>query len=205
MKDHFVISNISLESWLNGIPSVDHARPAHCPGCKRASRPIGGDLRLHGHGTRERTLRGPLRPGARPLSIVLRLRRYLCTACDAVVTVVPRLVERGRRYTAAAIGIALALWGTTAASAREVRERVSPDEVQNKRGWASIRRWLLAVAKGDLFPAVRRLPADWPLRKLSENVAQTLGSLGPPTEASLLYRVADGVAYAGVQSSIGSR
>ncbi len=55
------------------MPSVQEARPGQCPHCEVASRPVGGPLNLHGHGVRDRQLRGPLDPQLLSLS----LRRYL--------------------------------------------------------------------------------------------------------------------------------
>ena len=43
--------------------------------------------------------------------LVVLARRYRCTACGAVLVVVPRGVGRSLRYTLEAIAYALSLWG----------------------------------------------------------------------------------------------
>lgn len=85
---------------------------------------------LHGHGVRERVLLGPEVAGGPPVERVAQCRRFRCTACSAVVLVVPRSVLASRRYTANAIALAVALWGHFAGSttAEAVRERVAPGE-----------------------------------------------------------------------------
>lgn len=203
---NFVVSNLSLNTWLEQPPSVEAARPSHCPACVEASRPVGGRLVLHGHGVRERQLRGPPAPGAAPVVLLVRLRRYLCAACGAVITVAPRLIARGRLFSAAAIGTALALWGSTKLCAREVRQRINP--LQNiganaAQGWAALRRWTRAVAEGALLAPIRRCPEEWPWRKVAERAAQVLASLGPlsTAEESFLTRVFAGSEHAQVRSS----
>ena len=62
---------------------------------------------------RERQFRGPTSPGATPTIVVLRVRRYRCQPCGAVLTVVPRETATGRLYTLSAIAWALALFGVT--------------------------------------------------------------------------------------------
>lgn len=93
------------------MPSVEVVRPGHCPRCGAASRPLGGPVVLHGHGVRPRQLWGPAEPDARPELMVVKQRRYKCTACGKAVTVGPSEALAGRLYTASAIALALALYG----------------------------------------------------------------------------------------------
>ena len=79
--------------------------------------PVGAPLVLHGHGTREREIRGPVAPGQPPVSVLVTVRRYQCQPCRVVLTVVPRSMLARRRYSAAAIAFALALWGLVLATA----------------------------------------------------------------------------------------
>src|SRR5690348_13799716 len=104
-------STLPIKSWIERTPSVDEARPPQCPFCEAVSRPVGEPLGLHGHGLRERQLRGPLGPEQEPQMCVVRVRRYLCRRCGATLTVVPQGVLPRRLFSAAAIGLALCLWG----------------------------------------------------------------------------------------------
>lgn len=133
--------------------------------------------------------------------LLIKLRRYLCLACSAVITVAPRAVARGRRFSAAAIGLALALWSALRLPAAEVREQVSPHPARGfdaVLGWTSLRRWVRAVRRGTLFPSVRRCPPDWSLRKVAAHATATLASSGPlsASEEPLLIRVHAGAAHA---------
>ena len=81
---------------------------------------------LHGHGRRERQVLGPPTPGAQSVLRLVWVRRYLCTACDASMTVVPREVLTKRLYSGAAIGMCMALFGLCAMSLSTMRALVSP-------------------------------------------------------------------------------
>jgi len=134
--------------------------------------------------------------------MLIKLRRYLCLACSAVITVGPRMLLRGRRFSAAAIGLALALWSAMQLSAAEVRKQVSPHPARGfdaVLGWASLRRWARAVRAGTLFPSVRGCPEDWSLRQVAAHTTSRLASSGPLSASGepLLIRVYAGVAHAG--------
>jgi hypothetical protein len=183
-----VQSAIDLKRWLERPPSVDEARPASCPACQAASRPVGGSLQLQGHGTRERQVRGPLGPDEAATTVVLRVRRYLCVRCGAVIVVVPREVCAGRLYSVAAISFALALWGLVQASAAEVRRRVSPAAIVGHAaatGWATLRRWARAVLGGKLFPAVPLPDPGSTLRRVAAHAAAAVAASADPTTRSL--------------------
>lgn len=170
---------IDFKSWFRSPPSVEQARPGRCVNCGVASHAT-GRLMLHGHGMRERQLRGPLEPNGKPQLLALLLRRYLCVACGAVLTVAPGAVLPRRLFTAGAIALALALWSVGGVPSPAVRERVSPLRAvgpASARSWLTLRRWT-GHARA-LFGSVRPWPDGWPPRKVAERVATTLASLGP--------------------------
>ena len=185
---------------MERMPTVDEVRPSHCPGCGAASRPVGAPLVLHGHGSRERQFRGPLEAGGPPVQVLIRLRRYRCRGCGATVTVAPRSAVRKRLFTAAAIGLALALWAVLGMSAKQVRKRVSPWACVGNAaavGWMALTRWTQAIQEGRLFPAVRAAPGGWSPRQVAERAATTLAALAPPAQAALEVLAFLGAARAG--------
>lgn len=111
--------------------------------CGKASRPAGGGLGLHGHGFRERQLRGPLAADDSPRWIVIACRRYACTACDAILTVVPRGVAPRHHYGHASIAMAFALWAIVGEPIAEVRRRVCAWRVSHESStrWPTLVRW----------------------------------------------------------------
>jgi hypothetical protein len=124
---------------------VGAVRPAHCPCCGVPGSPAGsGRLGLVGHGLRERSAVGPWEAAASPETLTLRLRRYRCRECGAVVTAAPRGLLRGFLYGAVAIALALALWAHEELPGHQVRVRVSPwpsTGAERWHGWRSLRRW----------------------------------------------------------------
>ena len=177
-----VRSSIDIKSWLTmGVPDVDLLRPSTCRCCGCASCPAGGGLRLHGHGIRERQVRGPLEPGFRPKVIVVVVRRYQCQGCGAVFTVVPCEVEPGRYYSAPAMVWALALFGQGVASVA-VASRVcawAAGRDGGEHSWLSLRRWCTAVRNRRLFAETRMIPAHWSNRQLAERVATSFAAACP--------------------------
>lgn len=119
---------------------MELARPAHCPGCGAASRPLGRGLVLHGHGLRARTTfaRGVHRA---EITEVLA-RRYVCCACGAVVLVVPAEVARRHLYTLCVIAGALAAWSHGVLPARAVRAEYGAFPIMG----AAARGWHIACA-----------------------------------------------------------
>lgn len=115
--------------------------------CGEASRPVGGGLGMHGHGLRDRQVRGPLDPEGPPTWVVIACRRYTCTACDAILTVVPRGIAPRRHYGFAAISMALALWAIVEAPIAEVRRRVCASRltVECPTRWPALERWARAA------------------------------------------------------------
>jgi hypothetical protein len=142
-----VYLKLDVKNWLQRPPTVEEARPGRCPRCAAAARPLGEPRGLHGHGLRDRQVRGPVEVSARATTVVIACRRYLCTACAAVLTVVPRGIEPRRHYGRAAICLALALWAIAGASTTTVRARVSEWRYA-AASWRALRRWAAAAAAG---------------------------------------------------------
>ncbi|HEX5853748.1 MAG TPA: hypothetical protein VFY36_11720 [Solirubrobacteraceae bacterium] len=114
--------------------------------------------------------------------MVIRARRYVCRPCGAVLLVVPSGVIGGRLFSAAAIGLALVLFGVCGLSMAETRSRVSPwRHVGETAGlsWLSLRRWVCAVRERRLFACVRPSPARFTARQVAERAALTLSALAP--------------------------
>jgi hypothetical protein len=184
----FVHSPLEIKAWLARTPSVEESRPARCPCCGTASQPAGAGLMLHGHGVRERQVRGPAGPGARPAERLVLLRRYLCLACGAVIVVGPCDLVPGWLFSGPAFAWALWLFGVARRSAMEVRRRVSPWATVGATaaaGWATLRRWARAVRDRTLFAIVRRCPADWSLRQVAARAATTSAALAAPADRAL--------------------
>lgn len=190
----------SVKSWLAAPPTVDVARPARCPACGNAARPTGGRLGLHGHGARERQLRGLLEPAGEPAVHELRVRRYRCTACGVTTTVAPAAVVTKRLYLASAIALAMVMLGVRRVAQRAVRARLSPwkrwGEGSSSR-WDALLDWVGAVRERRLFPMVRPVPEGWPPWRVAERAATTLAALGPPGLEPLEAAAFAGAARAG--------
>lgn len=139
---------LGVKNWLQRPPSVEEARPGRCPRCAAAGRPLGGPLGLHGHGLRDRQVRGPPEISDASITAVIACRRYLCTACGAVVTVVPLGIEPRLHYGRAAICLALALWALGGQPTTVVRARVGSWPSHEATSWRTVRRWASAVASG---------------------------------------------------------
>jgi hypothetical protein len=177
-------SAINIKKWQERQPSVDEVRPATCPCCGAASCPVGGRLQIHGHGTRERQVQGPVGPNEQATSVVVIARRFRCLCCTAVMLVVPREVRARGRYSIAAIGLAFALWGLVQATTAAVRRRVSGEQqlgFNAVTGWATLRRWARAVADKRLFPSVRGPAPGATLRSVAASTAAALAALADST------------------------
>jgi len=182
-RRRLVYGGLDVNGWLERTPSVEEARPGQCPCCEAAGRPAGRGLGLWGHGVRERQNRGPLEPFGKPVTVVIRIRRFLCRACGAVIQVVPRGVIAFRLFSAGAIALAVTLFGVRGLSMAAVRERVSPWSRTGETAsgsWLALRRWIGAIRKRRLFSAVRGSPASFTARQVAERAATTLSALAPP-------------------------
>lgn len=175
---------------MQKTPTVDEARPAACPFCGVPSRPVGGPIQLQGHGLRERQVRGPGDPddpSTDPEVVGIEGRRYRCVCCDAVLLVVPHEVLPRRHYSAAAIGLALALWGLVQATASAVRRKVSPARKLgfDATGWVTLRRWAKAVKQGRLFASAPSAGPSATLREVAALAATVLAASADPSTRHL--------------------
>jgi hypothetical protein len=88
-----------------------------------------------------------------PSWIVIACRRYLCTTCDAILTVVPRGVAPRRHYGFAAIAMALTLWAVAREPVAEIRRRICARRISHESAarWPTLERWARAArdALGD--------------------------------------------------------
>ncbi len=142
---------------LSEPPDVDDVRPKRCRRCRRPARD-GGRIILHGHGKRSRSVVvvAALEEDPRPELGECWQRRYRCTACKAVVVVLPRGVMPRYLYSAGAIVMAFFL--TTApptgdgrsdadAYARQgMYQRTCWNAAEPYR-WRSIDRWTDAAKR----------------------------------------------------------
>lgn len=108
------------------------------------------------------------------------MRRYLCLRCSAVITVVPQDVEPRRHYSRPAIALALALLALSTQTASAIRQAISPWRITATSGWATLRRWIVAVRRGVLFPSAA-LPPEASSAQVAERVAQVALSHAPPS------------------------
>jgi Domain of unknown function (DUF6431) len=84
----------SLQQYSEEISDPDRYRPDHCPQCE-AKRP------LTGHGFYRRTLVDPVFDG------VIRVRRYLCSACKRTVSLLPEFALPWMRFSVSVIALFL--------------------------------------------------------------------------------------------------
>lgn len=151
--ERFVASLLGIKSWCEQTPSCADARPATCPCCEAPSRPLGGRLGIVGHGVVERQLLGPATWPGPPEASLVKMRRYRCRACKAIVVVGPRGVVRRRSYRVGAIAGAIAAYARGETSAA-VRRLVSPHSVVGgsaRERWVTLTRWIDAAQGGRLF------------------------------------------------------
>jgi hypothetical protein len=201
-SEHRILQSvIDLKSWIEAVPSVDQLRPARCLCCNAPSRPVGGCLGLHGHGLRDRSLLGALTPCAEVQWFTVRVRRYRCTACQAILTVVPRGVLRRRLYCASAIGWVLARVGLDGATTAQVRAELSPSTLVGVAAvdrWITASRWIEASREGRLFSRLGRHAAGSSYRQVAERTVMQLVALAPPCggDASLTHAAWRGAALA---------
>jgi hypothetical protein len=188
-----VRSKLDVVSWLRRDPSPSEVRPTHCPACQAPSRPIGLSLGLHGHGRRERQLRGPSTNGQGPATVIFRVRRYRCRTCGAIITVAPREAQSRRLFSGPAIGLALALYGLLGLSSAAIRGLVSPWRTsgpETMSQWRTLSRWVRAIQERKLLPAVRQTPEGWPARKVAERAAAFLASYAPVAQSPPPFHIA---------------
>jgi hypothetical protein len=131
-----------------------------------------------GHGLVERQVLGPQTPGGAPEAVVLKLRRYRCRACKAVLIVGPRGLLPGRLYGASAISLAFVAYGH-GATGREVRAQTSPSRRVGGSAverWQTLVRWLDAARRGELFSVTGLGEHD--RRSVAEHISLVLAARG---------------------------
>ena len=191
-KSGIVRSKIDVNTWLARTPTVSEVRPARCTCCGVASRPAGGPLAVHGNGVRARQVRGPPKVNADPILVVIDARRYECQECGAVMMVVPREIIPRMLFAASAIALALALYGLSGKSAREVRVALSPllRVGTPEAGWKTLRRWIARAPS--LWRSIRPARTDASTRMLAERAATTLAGYAAPGHESLIHAAFSG-------------
>lgn len=176
-------SRISLNAWRNQMPSVEEARPSRCPCCGVPSRPLGKPLNLHGHGQRERQVRGPLEPAGPPVLVTLMLRRYRCQRCGATMTVGPKGLLAGLLFSAAAVALALCLWALDQLPQARVHAQVNPWQRAAEQAcgsWRQLVRWAQGIAAGRLWPGLVPGPPPFCRRLVAQRAAAALSARCPP-------------------------
>ncbi|XXY13609.1 DUF6431 domain-containing protein [Sorangium sp. So ce216] len=173
---------MDIKRWMAVLPRVEHLRPARCPCCDAAGRPVDGPLGMRGHGLRERQVYGPLEAGGAPQQVTVQARRYRCSACRAVVVVVPRGLLPRRRYSAAAIGWVLARIGLDGATTPAARAEVCCSTILGVAAaerWLAPSRWIEASRRGQLFPRLGHHGAESTRAQVAERTAMQLVALSP--------------------------
>ena len=186
--------SFGVKFWWTKDDGVEASRPSHCAACGAAAHRGDGRLRLHGHGSRERTVWGPTEPSTAPAETSVRVRRYRCTDCGAARTVLPRGLGRWLRYSLSAIALALTAWAVWLRPAAAVRTQMSPLRTfgsDDAERWRSLPRWARrATALFDLPAGSQAAP-----RQQAARASQLVRARGP-TSASEAARVVIG-AHAG--------
>ena len=100
------------------------------------------------------------------------------------MTVTPTEVLHKRLYGAAAIGLALALFGLVLLSAWQSRQQVSPWQVvgaSSSGRWRTLKRWCQAALEGRLWQSVRGRVAEGPVRQVAGRCASALAGYALPS------------------------
>jgi hypothetical protein len=106
-----------------------------------------------GHGVVERQVLGPATAAEPPEHGVVKLRRYRCRACRAILVVGPRGLVVRRWYGAGAMALAFAVVARGGTS-RAARVRTSPSRAVGASAaerWVTVVRWIEAARRGELF------------------------------------------------------
>jgi hypothetical protein len=185
----FVRSSISINRWLSSLPSVDAVRPARCPDCGAASRPVGEALQLWGHGCVRRHVRGWVsdnRPTPEHGETEVVLRRYRCVqaGCGSVILVGPSEWAPRRRYLRTAIALALYLWSTLGQAqgdAYAVVTGLGETRLDRPERWRTLRLWARAACQGVLFQGVPRFAATVFSRATVRGLVNALVGASPPS------------------------
>lgn len=171
---------LDVNTWQANDPDVEAARLGACVVCDGAAHRADGRLRLHGHGRRRRDWWGQAQPDGPPMLGDILVRRYRCTDCGAVLTVLPRGMVAAVRTTLATIAMALWLWairGWTAAKTRRATSPLRHVGSSEPHRWRSLRRWTLDA---DRLFGLPIQPSLAPPREHAARVVHLLIARGPP-------------------------
>ncbi len=174
----FIASALEIKSWCARTPSCAEARPGSCPCCGTAAQPVGKPLVIVGHGLVERQVLGPATASAPAEHRLLRLRRYRCRACHAILVIGPRGLIVRRWYGAGAIALAFAVVARGGTSA-EARARTSPAPIVGVAAaerWTTLARWIDAARCGLLFDVTGL--GGLARRRVAEQVVLALAARG---------------------------
>ena len=167
-------SDFDPHQWRGeALPDVDLVRPAACPTCLTAAK-SGGRVILQGHGKRQREVVVPAVIDEEDEVELLEcwVRRYRCTLCRAVVTVLPKGVLPRYLYSAAAMVMAFLLVadrpvgeGLSDADRQRIRDRIQEvrGEIRDARRAAREAREALDRAEWDLYRVRREMIGRYPV------------------------------------------
>ena len=136
------MQHIEWEAWApahwrpEALPEVDDVRPHCCPRCGGLAKE-GGRVFLQGHGCRQRqVVVHPAVEGHGPLVVECWSRRYRCTRCKAVATVLPRGVLPRFLYSVMAMVHAFVL-----VAKKPLGEGLSHEDAYHIQGMRSLLGW----------------------------------------------------------------
>jgi hypothetical protein len=175
---------LGVKDFCRFPPEIDQARPACCPGCGAAARPLGAPFVVVGHGCRRRTLIFKTGLGNQIRIVVIFVRRFRCRRCGVTITLVPSTVRPRRRYDLALIVFMLATWTFEGLPAAALRQLVCTEPHLD---WPQLRRWTRALDAG-----------RGPPKERASRVAQRFAAHAPPGTRqglALAQRAFIGAAY----------
>jgi hypothetical protein len=179
---------VSVNEWIvtyDGLPPVELVRPKETPCCAKPSRPLDGQLALHGHGSRRRSVSGLLEMpdcvAARRLAcktVEIRVRRYRCMLCGRTMTVLPAEVRPHAEMLWTLVVVALGLWAYHAdgPSAESVRQWCLGLSGPVPDGWRQLRRW----ASADELVAAEQVALKLPPKRRAAEIVRILAARAPP-------------------------
>lgn len=188
---------IDVKSWEQ-TPAARDVRPARCPCCAAPGVTAEGRVILHGHGLRVRQRWGPAEPESAPEIGTLVQRRYACRQCRSVIVVRPRGTLPRKRYTAAALALAMWLWAVEKMTDAAVRSKIAvapTTGLSRPERWTTLRRWAAAARNGELWRCVAA-DASWTLRQCADRAARLVAGFADVALEHLHARVFAGAAHA---------
>lgn len=178
MATTVIESDLDVNKWTQGPPSVASIRPVRCPHCQGGGA-RNGQRGMHGHGLRERFLA----VGPEGKAVLIRVRRYRCRDCGHVVTVCPPCVVPRRFFGRFRIAVVLVLWtlgGRTLRSLRATYTEPCQRGMSGEREWPMVRRWVREARRifGEKCPG-----NSGPIRTVARRIAEWILAHEPPLQA----------------------